>query len=104
MMPEPDSPQSFADLLSPPTVYVAPADEHGGIGIGVAFHCEWDLERSLGVILCGGEVVETGGEDVTFCFSDGLKCPRSAFFGTIHRKPYPAIQAYRKGLNWPILR
>ena len=68
MMPELSDPDGFADLLSPSAVYVRPADRQGEIGIGVAFHCEWELEHGLGAVFRSGEVVEIDGADIAFCF------------------------------------
>lgn len=68
MMPDISDPDGFADLLSPTAVYIHPADGQGEIGIGVAFHCEWELEHGLGAVFRSGEVVEIDGADIAFCF------------------------------------
>jgi hypothetical protein len=66
ILPELAATDGLADLICPVCIYILAADENGGIPVGIGFHCEWDAEHGLGVLIADGKVAAVGGEETAF--------------------------------------
>ena len=48
------------------TIVVPLSDIYNGRSIALAFHCQWDDENGLGIVLVNEEVYEIGYQDIAF--------------------------------------
>jgi hypothetical protein len=58
--------KGFAPLLSPTCIYVLSRYKNRFPYMGYSFHCSWDAEHGLGVMMYQDQVVAIGGADVAF--------------------------------------
>ena len=60
------TPREVRGLLSLHSVHLHSALRDGRVLVGLGFGCAWDEEHGFGVLLCGTQVLDMGGEDVSF--------------------------------------
>lgn len=63
-MPDIINIKGFAGLLSPTAIYIFPEYQEDMPYIGVSFHCMWEQEHGLGVLICKDRVVQISSADI----------------------------------------
>ncbi|MDO5106147.1 hypothetical protein [Capnocytophaga sp.] len=58
--------QGFATLLSPTSIFVFSEYQDDIPYLGISFHCMWDSEHGLGVLICKDRVVAIGSAEMAF--------------------------------------
>ncbi len=65
-MPNITSVEEFAELLSPTVIYIQSKYEDDFPYIGYSFHCSWDSEHGLGVLMYKDKVIKIGDASIVF--------------------------------------
>lgn len=63
-MPDIINIKGFAGLLSPTAIYIFSEYQEDMPYIGVSFHCMWEQEHGLGVLICKDRVVQISSADI----------------------------------------
>ena len=62
--PDVSTAEGIRDMIGLDTIVVPSSDIYDGRSIALAFHCTWDDENGLGVVLVDEEVREVGYQDI----------------------------------------
>ena len=62
--PDVSTAEGIRDIIGLDTIVVPSSDIYDGRSIALAFHCTWDDENGLGVVLVDEEVREVGYQDI----------------------------------------
>lgn len=65
-MPNITSVEEFAELLSPTVIYIQSKYEDDFPYIGYSFHCSWDSEHGLGILMYKDKVIKIGDASIAF--------------------------------------
>jgi len=64
--PEITSTSDLKEKITLDTIVVPLPDIYEGRSVALAFHCDWDEENGLGVVLANEEISEIGYQDIIF--------------------------------------
>ena len=64
--PEISNVEDIKNRITLDSIILPLSEVYDGRSIALAFHCEWDAENGLGIILVNEEVFDVGYQDIAF--------------------------------------